>query len=458
MSLRTALGATVAVLLLVGGPFSSAVRAQPGASGPPNVVLIMVDDLGYGDLSSYGADTLRTPHIDSLVAAGLRFDRFYANSPVCSPTRASLLTGQYPDRAGVPGVIRTHARNSWGYLSPEEVLLPRVLAWTGYHTAMVGKWHLGLEPPNTPTARGFDVFRGFLGDMMDDYYTHRRHGINYMRRNDEVIDPEGHATTLFTDWASEYVRDRAASSAPFFLYLAYNAPHSPIQPPEEWVERVEARAPDLSEERREIVALIEHLDHGVGRVVRALRETGAYENTMIVFTSDNGGALYHGARNGPLRGGKQDMYEGGLRVPTAVTWPGRVASGTRTEHIGLTMDLYPTLAEVAGARLTRPVDGRSLLPVLRDGAEPADDPRTLFWVRREGGPAYMGQAAYAVRRGPWKLLQNRPGEPFRLYHLGRDPREQTDVAADHPEQVEALSEALRRHIQAAGRVPWQPPR
>jgi arylsulfatase A-like enzyme len=452
----TVLGLLVAALLLGGHGLSPPAHAQPADGPPPNIVLIMVDDLGYGDLSSYGADTLRTPHIDALVADGLRFDRFYANSPVCSPTRASLLTGQYPDRAGVPGVIRTHARNSWGYLSPEEVLLPRVLARAGYHTAMVGKWHLGLEPPNTPTARGFDFFKGFLGDMMDDYYTHRRHGLNYMRRNDEVIDPEGHATTLFTDWASEYVRDRAASAAPFFLFLSYNAPHSPIQPPDDRLERVRERAPELSEERRRIVALIEDLDAGVGTVVQALRETGAYENTMIVFTSDNGGARYHGARNGPLRGGKQDLYEGGIRVPTAVTWPGGVAPGTRTERIGLTMDLYPTLAEAAGARLPRRVDGRSLLPVLRGEAAP-DDPRTLFWVRREGGP-YRGQAAYAVRRGPWKLLQNRPGEPFRLYHLGRDPREQTDVAADHPEQVEALSEALRRHIQAAGRVPWQPPR
>jgi arylsulfatase A-like enzyme len=452
----TVLGLLVAALLLGGHGLSPPAHAQPADGPPPNIVLIMVDDLGYGDLSSYGADTLRTPHIDALVADGLRFDRFYANSPVCSPTRASLLTGQYPDRAGVPGVIRTHARNSWGYLSPEEVLLPRVLARAGYHTAMVGKWHLGLEPPNTPTARGFDFFKGFLGDMMDDYYTHRRHGLNYMRRNDEVIDPEGHATTLFTDWASEYVRDRAASAAPFFLFLSYNAPHSPIQPPDDRLERVRERAPELSEERRRIVALIEDLDAGVGTVVQALRETGAYENTMIVFTSDNGGARYHGARNGPLRGGKQDLYEGGIRVPTAVTWPGGVAPGTRTERIGLTMDLYPTLAEAAGARLPRRVDGRSLLPVLRGEAAP-DDPRTLFWVRREGGP-YRGQAAYAVRRGPWKLLQNRPGEPFRLYHLGRDPREQTDVAADYPEQVEALSEALRRHIQAAGRVPWQPPR
>jgi len=451
MTFRSGLAFIVAAFLLLPA------NAQQRSSGPPNIVLIMVDDLGYGDLSSYGADALQTPHIDSLVAAGMRFDRFYANSPVCSPSRASLLTGQYPDVAGVPGVIRTHARNSWGYLSPEEVLLPQLLARTGYHTAMVGKWHLGLEPPNIPTARGFDYFKGFLGDMMDDYYTHRRHGHNYMRRNDRVIDPKGHATTLFTDWSRDYIRPRDSSQAPFFLYLAYNAPHAPIQPPAEWRTQVAEREPQLSDERTGIVALIEHLDHKIGRVVEALQQTGAYENTMIVFTSDNGGALYHGASNGSLRGGKQDMYEGGVRVPTAITWPGHIEAGTQSDYLGMTMDLYPTLADVVDVRMNHPLDGRSLLPVLRGTTTSSGEDRTLFWVRREGGPEYMGKAAHAVRHGPWKLLQNRPGEPFHLYHLGRDPREQTDVKKTHPEQFESLAESLRRHIQEAGRVPWQPP-
>lgn len=458
MTFRSFVGSMVVALLLTGGPLFSEARSLPASSDPPNIVLIMTDDLGYGDLSSYGADALQTPHIDSLVAAGMRFNRFYANSPVCSPTRASLLTGQYPDLAGVPGVIRTHARNSWGYLSQKEVLLPRVLARVGYHTAMVGKWHLGLEPPNTPTVRGFDFFKGFLGDMMDDYYTHRRHGRNYMRRNDHVIDPEGHATNLFTRWARDYIRRRDSSRAPFFLYLAYNAPHAPIQPPAHWRKKVETREPSLSEERTKLVALIEHLDHGIGTVVEALREAGVYENTLIVFTSDNGGALYHGASNGRLRGGKQDMYEGGLRVPTAVVWPGHIEPESSTDQIGLTMDLYPTLAEAAGVRIRRHLDGRSLLPVLRGADRLSGGDRTLFWVRREGGTAYMGQSAYAAREGPWKLLQNRPGEPFHLYHLGRDPREQTDLKETHPERFESLAELLRRHVQEAGAVPWQPPR
>ena len=203
----------------------------------PNIVLILVDDLGYGDLGIYGASDMQTPALDSLASSGLRFTQFYANSPVCSPTRASLLTGRYPPMAGVPGVIRTHAANNWGALSEDVTLLPAMLRRRGYHTAMVGKWHLGLAAPDRPIDRGFDHFEGFLGDMMDDYYTHLRHGLNYMRYNEEVIEPEGHATDLFSDWAVRYIESRTVSTAPFFLYLAYNAPHTPIQPPDEWVRR-----------------------------------------------------------------------------------------------------------------------------------------------------------------------------------------------------------------------------
>ncbi len=188
-----------------------------------------------------GLPTCRTPHIDSLVAAGMRFDTFYANCSVCSPTRASLLSGRYPELVGVPGVIRTHAENSWGYLARDAVLLPAVLHARGYATAMVGKWHLGLETPNLPNDRGFAWFRGYLGDMMDDYYTHRRHGINYMRSDTQEIDPQGHATDLFTMWTCQYLHRAAEKDQPFLLYLAYNAPHDPIQPPDEWLAKVRAQ-------------------------------------------------------------------------------------------------------------------------------------------------------------------------------------------------------------------------
>ena len=233
-------------LKLVGTGAAALALARTGAAadavgGRPNILVILADDLGCGDLSSYGATDLKSPNIDGLVAAGMRFDSFYANCPVCSPTRAALMTGRYPDLVGVPGVIRTHITNNWGYLLPQAVLLPQMLKRGGYHTALVGKWHLGLTAPNTPNERGFDHFHGFLGDMMDDYYTHRRHGFNYMRLSDKEIDPEGHATDLFTQWAIDYLRERSRmKEQPFFLYLAYNAPHVPIQPPQEWLDRVQA--------------------------------------------------------------------------------------------------------------------------------------------------------------------------------------------------------------------------
>jgi arylsulfatase A-like enzyme len=428
-------------------------RAQT-RGGRPNILVILVDDLGYGDLSSYGAMDLKSPHVDRLVTAGMRFDNFYANCPVCSPTRASLLSGRYPDLVGVPGVIRTHIKNNWGYLSPHAVLLPQMLRRAGYHTACIGKWHLGLASPNKPNERGFDHFHGFLGDMMDDYYHHRRHGHNYMRLNDREIDPEGHATDLFTDWAVDYLREGANQEGqPFFLYLAYNAPHTPIQPPTEWVEKVKQREPGISDKRAKLVALIEHLDAGIGKVIGALTETGLRDNTLVIFTSDNGGQLGVGANNGPLRAGKQDMYEGGLRVPMCAVWPDRIKPGSRSDRVALTMDLYPTVCEIAGVRVEHDIDGRSILPTLLGKSQPEED-RFLFWVRREGGGRYGGRAYYAARYGEFKLVQNTPFEPLELYNLADDPKEERPLGDKHP-MYRKLFNALKDHIIEAGAAPWQ---
>jgi arylsulfatase A-like enzyme len=418
----------------------------------PNVIVILVDDLGYGDLSSYGATDLKTPNVDSLVAAGIRFDNFYANCPVCSPTRAALLTGRYPDLVGVPGVIRTHAESNFGYLSPQAVLLPKLLKRAGYHTAIIGKWHLGLESPNVPNERGFDYFHGFLGDMMDDYYTHRRHGINYIRLNDKEIDPQGHATDLFTQWSIQYIHERAKSKQPFFLYLAYNAPHTPIQPPAEWLQRVKNREQGISDKRAKLASLIEHLDDSIGKVIGALKETGLSNNTLVIFTSDNGGQLGVGANNGPLRAGKGDMYEGGIRVPMCAVWPGRIKSSSKSNRVALTMDLLPTICEAAGAQITHEIDGRSILPTLFGKPQPLED-RFLFWVRCEGG-GYGGRAYYAARYGDCKLLQNSPFEQMQLYNLADDPQEAEPLDKKHP-MYDKLFAALRNHIIEAGAVPWQ---
>ncbi|MYF64380.1 MAG: sulfatase-like hydrolase/transferase [Rhodothermaceae bacterium] len=420
----------------------------------PNIVLIVADDLGYGDLSSYGAEDLHSPALDSLAASGIRFTQFYANSPVCSPTRASLLSGRYPPLAGVPGVIRTHASNNWGNLAQNIELLPEKLRHRGYHTSMVGKWHLGLNAPQRPVDRGFDHFEGFLGDMMDDYYNHRRHGINYMRRGEEVINPEGHATDLFTDWAVHYIKSRTVSTAPFFLYLAYNAPHTPIQPPEEWVTKVQQREGNIDEARAKLVALIEHMDYGIGKVMAALKETGFYDNTLVIFVSDNGGQLNVGARNGPLRDGKGTVYEGGIRVPAIASWPGKIAPGTASDALLTTMDIYPTLLEAARARITQIIDGTSFLGSILGGPDP-DPNRLLFFSRREGGLRFGGKTIEAVRQGPWKLLQNSPYAPLELYNLERDPLETTDLSSAEPDVFRRLAAELRQYVQEAGSVPWQ---
>lgn len=422
----------------------------------PNIIFILADDLGYGDLSSYGAKDLKTPQLDAMAEAGMKFRYFYANSPVCSPTRAALMTGRYPDLVGVPGVIRTHKDNNWGALSPQARMLPSMLKQGGYHTAIVGKWHLGLGSPDTPVERGFDFFHGFLGDMMDDYYTHLRHNNNYMRLNARTIDPRGHATDLFSQWAIDYLASRKGRPQPFFLYLAYNAPHDPVQPPDEWLDKVKRREPGISEQRARLVALIEHLDDGIGRVMSALKTNGQDQNTLIVFTSDNGGLLRMGANCGNLRGGKEDLYEGGIRVPMFAVWPGRIPKGTSSDRVALVMDMFPTLTEAAGVRINHAIDGVSILQTLVGHNQPAIE-RDLFWMRREGGSKYQGQDYYAVRRGPWKLVHNSPFEPLQLFNLAEDPLEQRDVAREQIKIFQDLAQALRAQIQRAGAVPWQKP-
>jgi arylsulfatase A-like enzyme len=417
----------------------------------------MVDDLGLGDVSCYGATDVRTPNIDRIAQTGLKLTHFYANCCVCSPTRASLVSGCYPERVGVPGVIRTHPENSWGYLDPDFPTIADKMKEAGYRTALVGKWHLGLESPNKPNERGFDYFHGFLCDMIDDYWEKTRHGINYMRLNEKEIEVPGHATDLFTQWAVEYLQRQADSEEPWFLYLAYNAPHTPTHPPKDWIEKVKAREPEMDPKRVELVALVEHLDFGIGRVLDALAKSPDAENTLLVFTSDNGGLLRQGASNGPLRGGKQDMYEGGVRVPTCMRWAGHTPPGTVTDFRAMTMDLYPTFCQAAGVAIEHEIDGHSLLPLL-EGKKMEPLQRDLFCVRREGGGKYQGQDYYAMLRGPWKLLHNTPFERLELYHLGEDPDESENLADHEKEIFRQMTQALRAHIQEGGRVPWQPPK
>jgi arylsulfatase A-like enzyme len=435
--------------------FSSAAKFPKASKKSPNILVILADDLGYNDLSSFGSKDIRTPNIDAIVNSGVRFTNFYANSSVCSPTRASLLTGRYPELAGVPGVIRTDVTNSWGYLSQKITLLPALLKVHNYHTALVGKWHLGLEPENHPNKRGFDFFHGFLGDMMDDYMTHLRENINFMRLNQQEINPKGHATDLFSDWTVDYIKEQQNKKGPFFLYLAYNAPHDPIQPLTEWVQKVRAREPNISEKRASLLALIEHMDAGIGKVIQALKSTGAYENTIIVFTSDNGGRLDLGANNGYTRSGKGSMYEGGLKVPAGIFWPGQPITPITSDRIHLTMDIFPTLLEAAGINYNKSmIDGTSFYQLLQNKKDTFSE-RTVFFCRREGDAEYGGKTIDAVRKGDWKLLQNCPFASRELYNIKEDPLEQNNLALSNKEKFRELSNLQRRHLQRSGNVAWQ---
>jgi len=255
----------------------------------PNVIFILADDHGYGDVSTYGPSDVRTPHLDRFAAEGMLFTRMRANCTVCSPTRAAFLTGRYADRAGVPGVIRTEPQNSWGYLAAGLPTVADRLRTVGYHTAIVGKWHLGLTSPNLPNERGFDFFHGFLGDMMDSYTTHLREGQTSCAATARSSTPPATPPISSPPGPSTTSTSAPADEKPFFLYLATTLRTSLSSRPAEWLARVRERAPALDDKRAKNVALVEHLDDAIGRVLTALRDTGLDRNTLVILSSDNGG-------------------------------------------------------------------------------------------------------------------------------------------------------------------------
>tara|TARA_A100001011_G_C14247921_1_gene816448 strand:+ start:67 stop:1407 length:1341 start_codon:yes stop_codon:yes gene_type:complete len=421
----------------------------------PNILLIVSDDQGLYDVSYYGTKDIKTPNIDFIAKTGIRLDNFYANSPVCSPTRASIMTGLYPDSAGVPGVIRTNPLNSWGNLRTDVNILPAELKKLGYNSALIGKWHLGIDSPNLPNLRGFDFFHGWLGDMMDDYWNHLRHNINYMRLNENTIKVEGHATDLFTEWSVNYIKSQQESDTPFFLYLAYNAPHFPVQPPKIFLDRVLEREKKIDSTRAKLVAFIEHMDKGIGEVINELKKTNQLDNTLIIFTSDNGGHNPSQANNGPYRDGKQSVYEGGLRVPTVISWKDRIKKNQVIKNNLMSADLFPTILEIAGSKKKYNIDGLSFAKQLISQNSPPHKERLMYFVRREGGSKYGGKTINAIRMGKWKLLQNDPQGKYELYDLESDPFELNNLVDSKPKIYDQLNKLFMKQIQSAGKISWQ---
>lgn len=389
----------------------------------PNILVIVADDLGYGDLSIHGCDDVPTPNIDSIAQGGVRFTQGYVSCPVCSPTRAGLLTGRYQQRFGHEFNPGPNPDRAVFGLPLTEITLAEILKSAGYATGMVGKWHLGFRPTHDPTKRGFDEFFGFLPGA-HSYVKLAPDGDNSILRGTEAIEENEHLTDAFAREAEAYIERHKAE--PFFLYLPFNAVHNPLEPAPRYMERFASIA---DERRRKYAGLLAGLDDGVGRVLAKLRETGIEEDTLIFFFSDNGGPTGNGSQNGPLNATKGTVYEGGVRVPFFLQWKGHVPEGVTYDKPVISLDILPTAAAAAAATLPgdRPIDGVNLLPFItgRNAAHPHE---YLYWR--------FGEQS-AVRSNDWKRVRPKTGQE-QLFKLSNDLSEKNDVLAEHPEVADEL--------------------
>ena len=414
-------------------------------AGQPNIVYILADDLGYADVGFNGCRDIKTPNLDRLAKAGAVFESYYVQ-PVCSPTRSSFMTGRYVAHTGVYSVIRPHAK--WG-LPLEERTLAQALREAGYETAISGKWHLGeFEPAYLPTNRGFDHQYGLWFGAID-YFTHMRNGEIDWHRDDKPCDDKGYSTHLIAKEACRMIRERNPDK-PLFLYLPFNAVHNPLQVPENYLEPYA----HLSGQRRTYAGMTAAMDEAVGQVVAALEEKGMLSNTIIIFSSDNGGPSPGKVTdNGPLRAGKGTIYEGGVRVCAFACWPGKIPAGVVVKEPVHVVDWYPTLVKLAGGSTVQklPLDGMDIWPVITQGAASPHDALLL---------SAMSYGKAAVRAGDWKLLRGASAKladmnddengteadssegADELYNLASDIGERNNLAAQHPEKVEELRAKL----------------
>jgi len=436
---------TLAVLVAVaaGAPPVRAADTVTTADAPakPNILYIVADDLGWKDVGFRGSD-IRTPNIDQLAAQGARLEQFYTQ-PFCTQTRAALMTGRYPLRYGLQTVV-IPSNGTYG-LATDEWLLPQALGAAGYETAIVGKWHLGhAKREYWPKQRGFDTQYGpMLGEI--DYFTHEAHGTRDWFRDEKPVREEGYVTTLLGDDAVRLIEKHDAAN-PLFLYLTFTAPHAPYQAPQKYLDEYASIA-DPS--RRAYAAMITAMDDQIGRVLAALGARGMRQNTLIVFHGDNGGtrsAKFSGeidmskatipCDNGPWRDGKGTLYEGGTRVVSVIDWPGHIRPGTVVDEAIHVVDMYPTLARIAGAKPgDKPLDGVDAWPAIAEGKASS---RTEVVYNVE--PMMAG-----IRQGPWKLVwKTMLPSQVELFDLASDPGEKNDVAAQHPEIVAKLEARVQQ--------------
>lgn len=420
-------------LLLAGAATSAGASARAAAEPAPNILFIMADDLGWGDLGCYGQADYATPALDALAAGEQRLLQAYANSPVCSATRTALITGryQYRLRVGLEEPI-PNPKSPHG-LQPATPTLPGLLRAAGYRTALIGKWHLGHAPEFGPLKSGYDEFYGNYGGGVD-YFSHKDSAgpdaLLDFWDGEQLVDQQGYYTDLLTERAVQRLRRQAeagAQAAPLLMSLHYTAPHWPWEGPQDAA--VAARLKSLLQYDGGSLAIygrmVQALDAGVGRIVAELRRSGLLAHTLIVFTSDNGGERF--SRMWPLTGQKTELLEGGIRVPALASWPGRIAPGVNSSLQAISMDWLPTLLAAAGAPPLPEADGVDLLPALRGRGEP--QPRKLYW-------RYKAHGQRALRDGAFKYLRIK-GNEF-LFDLETDARERANLAGREPERLAAL--------------------
>lgn len=406
----------------------------------PNIIIIMADDLGYGDIGCYGSKKIRTPNLDRLAKRGLRLTDFHSSGAVCSPTRCGLMTGRYQQRAGIPAVVSVKHKHIG--MDPSEVTFAEVFKRAGYRTAMFGKWHLGYQKKYNPIHQGFDEFRGYVSGNVDFFSHVDQSGAFDWWIQEDLKDEPGYTTHLITRHAVDFIQ--RSKDKPFCLYLAHEAPHYPYQGPNDAAERtvggkfkVQGARKDIDKAYREMV---EEMDKGVGEVVDALKKSGLEENTLIWFFSDNG--ANQKGDNGGLKGFKGSVWEGGHRVPSIACWPGKIPAGTQSDQLAITLDVFPTVVGITGIKdsgIPR-LDGVDLSQLLSNPNQSGTDPtlreRKLFW----------GHARQrAMRDGHWKLVANAKGlrQAPQLFNLKNDVSEQNDLSNSQPDRVQSMLEKIR---------------
>ena len=438
---------------LSAGSAAALAAAAPGRTEKPNVIIFLADDLGCHDLGCVGATDLKTPHIDSIGASGARFTNWYSQAPVCAPARAALMTGRYPIRAGVPG--------NGQELKPSEMTIASVLKPRGYATGLFGKWHLGSSPETVPNAHGFDRYVGFHSGCID-YFSHRYYWgeprtVNYhdlWRDRTEIFEDGAYFTELITREAKNFITENR--SRPFFMYMPFNGVHYPMHAPHKYVERF----PRLDPERQMYAAMLSAVDDGVGEIMATLKRFQLIENTLVIFTGDNGATREKraglnqqpakGGSNHPFRGNKFSAFDGGMHVPAVMNWPGVIPPGQVISEIGCHIDLLPTVAKIAGAGLppNRTIDGVDMLPLATTRAKSSHN--AIFWSN-------TGQLA--VRRGKWKLVKDgreydgNSNEPLKgddalfLSNLEDDPGERRNRRHDEPALADELSSLAHKWLE-----------